>query len=98
VISGCAVEDLPTAYESCDMLKIEETGGFTVSDSTGQHVGLVECSLYGTSPVVPDALAIRSGGLLDRHFLVPATAIRKVDELTGDIELALEHGELRRFL
>ena len=33
-----------------------------------------------------------------RHFLVPATAIRKVDELTGEIELVLERGKLRRFL
>ena len=80
------------------MLEIGETGGFTVSDSTGRHVGQVECSLYGTSPVFPDALAIRSDGLLHRHFLVPATAIRKVDELTGELELALERDELRRFL
>lgn len=80
------------------MLEIGETRGFTVSDSTGRHVGLVECCLHGTSPAVPDALAIRSDGLLHRHFLVPVTAIRKVDELTGDIELALERGKLRRFL
>jgi hypothetical protein len=80
------------------MLEIEETGGFTVNDSTGRHVGRVEGSLYGTSPDVPDALAIRSDGLWHRHFLVPATAIRKVDELTGEIELVLERGKLRRFL
>ena len=80
------------------MLEIEETSGFTVRDSTGRHVGQVEGSLYGTSPDVPDALAIRSDGLWHRHFLVPATAIRKVDELTGEIELVLERGKLRRFL
>ena len=85
-------------YESRNMLNIEETSGFTVSDSTGRHVGQVESSLYGTSPDVPDALAIRSHGLLHRHFIVPATAISKVDELTGEIELVLERGRLRRFL
>lgn len=80
------------------MLDIEETRGFTVSDSTGRHVGRVEGSLYGTSPDVPDALAICSHGLVHRHFLVPASEVRKVDELTGEIELVLERGKLRRFL
>ena len=80
------------------MVKIEETSGFTVNDSTGRHVGQVEGSMYGTSPDVPDALAIRSDGLFHRHFVVPATAIRKVDELTREIELLLERVELRRFL
>ena len=80
------------------MLEIDETGGFTVSDSTGRLVGKVEGSLYGTSPDVPDALAIRSEGFLHRHFVVPATAIRRVDELAGEIELVLERSKLRRFL
>jgi uncharacterized protein YrrD len=81
-----------------NVIELQETGGFTVSDSTGRRVGQVEGPLYGTSPDAPDALAIRSGGLLRRHFLVPSTAIRKVDELTGAIELVLERGKLRRFL
>jgi uncharacterized protein YrrD len=80
------------------MLNIEETSGFTVSDSTGRHVGHVEGSLYGTAPDVPDALAVRSDGFLHRHFLVPLTAIHKVDELTGEIRLVLESGKLQRFL
>jgi hypothetical protein len=35
---------------------------------------------------------------LHRHFLVPLTAIHKVDELTGEIRLVLECGKLQRFL
>jgi len=79
-------------------MPVRETRGFLVADSMGKRVGLVECPLYGTAPDVPDALAVRSGGLLGRHFIVPATAIETIDDLEQLIDLRLPRESLRRFL
>jgi membrane protein YdbS with pleckstrin-like domain len=54
--------------------------------------------MYGTSPAEPDALAIRSGLLRHRHFVVPAAAIETIDERTRVIGLRLESQDLTRFL
>jgi len=80
------------------MAAIMETNGFVVSDAAGKRIGRVESALYGISHEVPDALAVRSDGLVHRHFLVPATAVRSVDELAGEIELSLDRARLLRFL
>ena len=53
--------------------------------------------LYGTSPDEPDALAIRSGRLLHRHFIVHAGAIERIDEGSHAIGLRLQRAELQRF-
>ena len=80
------------------MSAITETNGFVVSDAAGTRIGRVEAPLYGSSHDEPDALAVRSEGLVHRHFLVPATAVYSVDELAGEIELSLERAKLLRFL
>ena len=80
------------------MRPIEETCGFSVSDSAGRKVGHVECAMYGTKPDVPDAVAVVSDGWLHHHFVVPATQIRMVDASTGEIVLRSKLRELRRFL
>jgi hypothetical protein len=77
---------------------IERTGGFVVTDVQGDAIGHVECALYGTSERVPDALAMRSGVLIRRHFLVPASAIDAIDEEAGVVGLRLGRRHLRRFL
>ena len=69
-----------------------------MADSRGQSVGHVECPLYGTAPDRPDALAVRSRGLLGRHFIVPAAAIETIDDLEQLIGLRLEREQLQRFL
>jgi hypothetical protein len=80
------------------MNSIQETNGFLVADARGRPVGQVECSLYGTSPDEPDALAVRSGHLFRHRFIVPATAIDAIDPATQVIGLRLERGQLQRFL
>ncbi|MGZ4414455.1 MAG: hypothetical protein ACXVRZ_08830 [Gaiellaceae bacterium] len=80
------------------MNSIEHTGGFLVADARGHAVGHVECPLYSTSEHVPDALAVRSGFLIHRHFLVPAAAIAAIDDRSQVVGLRLERRELRRFL
>ena len=77
---------------------IDQTRGFSVSDSVGRRVGRVECPMYGTKPDAPDAVAVISDGWLHRHFVVPATHIRDVDASTGEIVLTSRRRELRRFL
>jgi hypothetical protein len=79
------------------MCPIAETAGFLVADVDGRVVGHVESPLYGTSPDEPDALAIRSGRLLHRHFIVHARAIETIDEGSHAIGLRLQRAELQRF-
>ena len=76
----------------------QDTKGFTVADAHGDSVGLVEAPLYGTEPDVPDALAVRSGRFLHRHYIVPARAIRVIDRDGHVIELRLDRDRLQRFL
>jgi hypothetical protein len=54
--------------------------------------------MYGTAPDVPDALAVRSGGLLRHHFVVRADAIDEIDLRRGVVRLLLEEDRLQRFL
>jgi hypothetical protein len=77
---------------------IRATDGFLVADAHGRPVGRVECSLYGTSPEEPDALAVRSGRLFRRHFIVPAVAIQAIDPSAEMIDLRLDRQQLQRFL
>jgi hypothetical protein len=79
------------------MLELMDTIGFGVRDPLGQTVGRVEVPLYGSGPEVPDALAIRSGRLVRRHFIVPANAIAGIDTDAGMIDLHLDRDRLRRF-
>jgi uncharacterized protein YrrD len=79
-------------------VEVDGTIGFRVSDAQGSHVGTVESPLYGNGPDVPDALAVRSGHLLQRHYIVPANAIRTVDRDGHLIQLRLDRGRLLRFL
>jgi hypothetical protein len=80
------------------MVSIDHTDGYLVADVRGRSVGHVECPLYGTSPDAPDALAVRSGMFIHRHFLVPASVIDDVDERTRVVGLRLERQQLTRFL
>lgn len=75
-----------------------DTKGFAVADAHGERVGLVEAPLYGSGPDIPDALAVRSGRLLHRHYIVPAKAIRLIDRDGHVIELRLDRERLQRFL
>jgi membrane protein YdbS with pleckstrin-like domain len=54
--------------------------------------------MYGTRPDEPDALAVRSGRLWRRHFVVPAAAIEAIDARTQMIGLRLDRRQLLRFL
>ena len=77
---------------------VERTTGFLVADARGRPVGHVECPLYGTAPKVPDALAVRSGHVIHRHYIVPAAAIGEIDDRSRVVELTLRRNELQRFL
>jgi hypothetical protein len=79
-------------------VQIRHTEGFLVADARGQPVGHVECPMYGTAPDVPDALAVRSGHLIHRHFMVPAAAIDAIDDRSHVIGLRLQRNKLQRFL
>jgi hypothetical protein len=72
--------------------------GFLVADREGKIVGRVECPMYGTTPDVPDALAVRSGFLARRRRVVPADAIDEVDDSSRMIELSVERNQLQSFL
>jgi hypothetical protein len=76
----------------------DETAGFLVADVHGRPVGRVECPMYGSAPDEPDALAVRSGLIVRRHFLVPAAAIEVIDDGTRVIGLRLASEDLQRFL
>jgi hypothetical protein len=54
--------------------------------------------MYGTTPDVPDALAVRSGFLSRRRRLVPAKAIRHVDGTSGVVGLNVDQDTIRFFL
>jgi hypothetical protein len=54
--------------------------------------------MYGTAPGEPDALAVRSGLLRRRHFVVPTTAIETIDDRSQVIGLRLASEDLQRFL
>ena len=71
--------------------------GFLVADARGRVVGRVESPMYGTTPDVPDALAVRSGFLRGRR-LVPAEAIGAIDESTRVIGLSVVRESIRKFL
>ena len=79
-------------------LDLRSTSGFLVADSRGRVVGRVECPMYGRTPDVPDALAVRSGFLARRRRLVPAEAIQEIDDASRVIGLRVERESLRRFL
>jgi hypothetical protein len=72
------------------------TTGYLVADARGRVVGKVEAPMYGTSPDVPDALAVRSG-IFRRRRLVPAEAIRAVDGRSGVIGLHLVRESIQSF-
>ncbi len=71
--------------------------GFLVADARGRVVGRVESPMYGTTPDVPDALAVRSGFMRGRR-LVPAEAIGAIDQSTRVIGLSVVRESIRKFL
>jgi len=72
------------------------TRGFLVADATGLPLGRVECPMYGSRPDAPDALSVRSRGLLGRRRrLVPVDAI---DAAAGVVGLRVGGDQLRTFL
>jgi hypothetical protein len=75
-----------------------ETAGYLVADARGRVVGRVECPMYGTTPDIPDALAVRKGFFGRRRRLVPAEAIDQIDGSAGVVGLSVERDDLRRFL
>ena len=74
------------------------TAGYLVADARGRVVGRVECPMYGSSPEVPDALAVRSGFLARRRRLVPADTIELIDGGTRIIGLRVEREAIHAFL
>lgn len=74
------------------------TTGFVVSDNRGKVVGRVECPMYGTTPNVPDALAVRRGRFSRQRRLVPADTIAGIDPRGRVIELRVAREAIRRFL
>jgi hypothetical protein len=80
------------------MSSIAQTTGFLVSDVRGHAIGHVECPMYGTDEAVPDALAVRSGRLVRRHFIVRATTIEAIDDHRQVIALRVGRDQLQRFL
>ena len=79
-------------------MDVDGTKGFLVADARGRRVGQVECPMYGTAPEVPDALAVRSGHVIHRHYIVPTAAIDEIDERSHVVGLTLRRNELQRFL
>ena len=77
---------------------LRRTAGYIVADKRGRIVGRVECPMYGTTPDVPDALAVRDGWLSRRRRLVPAHTIEQIDGASGVIELSVEREHIKRFL
>ena len=75
------------------------TRGFLVADATGLPLGRVECPMYGSRPDAPDALSVRTRGLLGtRRRLVPADAIAAIDAAAGVVGLRVGGDQLRTFL
>jgi hypothetical protein len=54
--------------------------------------------MYGSAAGEPDALAVRSGLIVRRHFLVPVAAIDVIDDGSRVIGLRLASEDLQRFL
>jgi hypothetical protein len=77
---------------------LRRTAGYLVADKRGRVVGKVESPMYGTSPDVPDALAVRSGFLSRRRRLVPAETIDQIDGTSGVIGLTVEREDILSFL
>ena len=77
---------------------LTSTAGFVVSDVSGKVVGRVECPMYGTTPNVPDALAVRAGRFSRHRHLVPADTIAEIDQAGQLIELRVAREAIRRFL
>ena len=73
-------------------IDLTSTTGYLVADVRGR----VEAPMYGTSPDVPDALAVRSG-FLRRRRLVPADAISAIDGRSGVIGLRLVRESIQSF-
>jgi hypothetical protein len=79
-------------------IDLRRTAGYAVADRTGRFVGKVECPIYGTSPELPDALAVRTG-LFSRHrLIVPADVIVEIDGTSGVIGLRVNREGIRSFL
>lgn len=79
-------------------LDLRSVKGFLVADVRGRVVGRVESPMYGSSPDVPDALAVRSGLFARGRRLVEATDIREIDGLSGVIGLRVLREQVRKFL
>ena len=79
-----------------DAVDLTSTTGYLVADAEGRVVGRVEAPMYGTSPDVPDALAVRSG-FMRRRRLVPADAITAIDGRSGVIGLRLVREAIQSF-
>ena len=77
---------------------LQRTIGFRVADVSGKSVGRVECPMYGTTPDIPDALAVRFGFLSRRRRLVPASAIEEIDGSSGVVGLNVALEAIRAFL
>jgi hypothetical protein len=77
---------------------LRRTAGYLVADKRGRVVGRVESPMYGTSPDVPDALAVRSGFLSRRRRLVPADTIDQIDGTSGVIGLTVAREDILSFL
>jgi len=74
------------------------TTGFLVADSNGRVIGTVEGPMYGTTPDVPDAIAVRSGRFSRRRRLVPADTISEIDGRSGVIGLSVDRDAILCFL
>ena len=77
---------------------LRTTVGFLVADAAGRMLGRVECPMYGTRPDEPDALSVRSKRFFARRRMVPAHAIREVDDRRRRIGLRVDGDQLPRFL
>ena len=87
---------IPAMSSAGAAVDLTATTGYLVADARGRVIGKVEAPMYGTSPDVPDALAVRSG-FLRRRRLVPAEAIRAIDGRSGVIGLRLVRESIQSF-
>jgi hypothetical protein len=87
---------IPAMSSAGAAVDLTATTGYLVADARGRVIGKVEAPMYGTSPDVPDALAVRSG-FLRRRRLVPADAIRAIDGRSGVIGLRLVRESIQSF-
>jgi hypothetical protein len=87
---------IPPMSSAAAAVDLTATTGYLVADARGRVIGKVEAPMYGTSPDVPDALAVRSG-FLRRRRLVPAEAIRAIDGRSGVIGLRLVRESIQSF-